>query len=131
MMSNLLDNNGDPPAMERLPRRVFVRAASSQERVEQNLAEPLDIELPGSKYYTLRFLLNALLAEGESVVRFPAVSEDTAILLHALAELGAEVSWEPQSPFASAGRHLRIRGTGGRYLPLELAVTRGEGWLAK
>jgi 3-phosphoshikimate 1-carboxyvinyltransferase len=113
-MSNLLDNDADFPAMGRLPRRVSVRAASSQERVGQNHDAPLDIELPGSKYYTLRFLLNALLAEGESVVRFPAVSEDTAVLVHALAALGAKVSWEPQPSSTTALHQLRILGTGGR-----------------
>ena len=113
-MSILRDNNTDLPAMGRLPNRVFVRAASISERVGQTSVSPLDIELPGSKYYTLRFLLNALLADGESVVRFPAVSQDTAILVHALAALGAEVSWEPQPPFTTALRQLRIRGTGGR-----------------
>ncbi len=66
--------------------------------------------LPGSKYYTLRYLLNALLAAGESVMRFPARSEDTAVLVAALRALGARVRWEREE----ADWRLRVAGTGGR-----------------
>src|SRR5258706_6064301 len=56
------------------PRVVFVRAGAHAPTTDAPA-------LPGSKYYTLRYLLNALLAAGESVVRFPARSEDTAGLV--------------------------------------------------
>lgn len=68
---------------------------------------------PGSKYYTLRYLLNALLADGESVVRGPALSDDTAVLVRALRALGAGVVWEPHANDPS-GWQLRVYGTGGR-----------------
>jgi 3-phosphoshikimate 1-carboxyvinyltransferase len=68
---------------------------------------------PGSKYYTLRYLLNALLADGESVVRRPALSEDTAVLVGAMQALGADTSWE--HAVADGGTwQLRVRGVGGR-----------------
>jgi 3-phosphoshikimate 1-carboxyvinyltransferase len=63
----------------------------------------------GSKYYTLRYLLIALLAEGESLVRGPALSDDTAVLVRALRALGARATWEPDG----AGGALRVVGTGG------------------
>ncbi|HLG75454.1 MAG TPA: hypothetical protein VKX46_03515, partial [Ktedonobacteraceae bacterium] len=37
-------------------------------------------EVPSSKYYTLRYLLAAALAEGESRVHFPALSDDSEAL---------------------------------------------------
>src|SRR5258708_28083401 len=58
------------------PRVVFVRAGTHAPTTDAPA-------LPGSKYYTLRYLLNALLAAGENVVRFPARSEDTAVLVAA------------------------------------------------
>jgi len=36
--------------------------------------------LPSSKYYTLRYLLAATLAKGESSVAFPASSDDSETL---------------------------------------------------
>src|SRR5258706_9569523 len=63
------------------PRVVFVRAGAHAPTTDAPA-------LPGSKYYTLRYLLNALLAAGESVVRFPARSEDTAVLGGAPGALG-------------------------------------------
>src|SRR5258707_10395942 len=52
------------------PRVVFVPAGAHAPTTDAPA-------LPGSKYYTLRYLLNALLAAGESVLHFPARSEDT------------------------------------------------------
>jgi 3-phosphoshikimate 1-carboxyvinyltransferase len=73
-------------------------------------AEPLTLRVAGSKYFTLRYLLVALLAEGESIVRGPAISDDTAVLVRALRALGAEVSWDHDGDLWA----LRVRGTGGR-----------------
>src|SRR5258707_4460171 len=85
------------------PRVVFVHAGTHAPTTDAPA-------LPGSKYYTLRYLLNALLAAGESVVRFPARSEDTAVLVAALRALGARVRWEREE----ADWRLRVAGTGGR-----------------
>jgi 3-phosphoshikimate 1-carboxyvinyltransferase len=134
-MSISLDNNGDTPALVRPPRRVFVQASrtwaeASERCLLSSVATPV-IELPGSKYYTLRYLLNALLGDGESLVRFPAHSDDTAVLVGALRALGAQVSWEPVPPSAERGStgnpvtgisgmtawQLRVRGTHGKLQP--------------
>lgn len=50
-------------------------------------------ELPSSKYYTLRYLLAATLAEGESTVAFPAASDDSDVLFRGCRALGAELRW--------------------------------------
>jgi 3-phosphoshikimate 1-carboxyvinyltransferase len=68
--------------------------------------------LPGSKYYTLRYLFNALLAEGESLVEGPALSEDTAVLVRVVRALGATARWERE--VTSSVWNLRVRGVGGR-----------------
>lgn len=70
------------------------------------------LRVPGAKYFTLRYLLVALLADGESLIRGPALSDDTAVLVRALRALGARVAWEPDAtPERWA---LRIHGCGGR-----------------
>ncbi len=69
--------------------------------------------LPGSKYYTLRYLLDALLADGESVVCNPALSDDTAALVRCLRALGATAVWEAVGDGAEAGWRLRVTGVAG------------------
>src|SRR5437879_228168 len=98
------------PPIPAPPRRVFVRGG--QGRAAVGMPQP-----PGSKYYTLRYLLNALLAEGESIVRFPALSDDTAVLLRAIRALGAGVMWERverEGGDAARAWQVRVQGTGGR-----------------
>lgn len=85
-----------------LPERVFVRGAAPQ-------ATPISLKLPGAKYYTLRYLLAALLADGVSLVRNPARSDDTLVLARALRALGADVS----ETMVDNDWTLRITGTGG------------------
>ncbi|MGZ3674540.1 MAG: 3-phosphoshikimate 1-carboxyvinyltransferase, partial [Ktedonobacterales bacterium] len=97
------------PPIPAPPRRVFVRGGQGPAVV--GMPQP-----PGSKYYTLRYLLNALLAEGESVVRFPALSDDTAVLVRAIRALGAGATWErvEREEGGAAEWQVRVRGTGGR-----------------
>jgi 3-phosphoshikimate 1-carboxyvinyltransferase len=64
-------------------------------------------ELPSSKYYTLRYLLAATLARGESTVAFPAVSEDSEALFRACRALGAELQWHDEQR-----RVLKVKGVG-------------------
>lgn len=65
---------------------------------------------PSSKYHTLRYILAAFLAKGESVVHYPALSDDSDVLLQACRTLGARIEEQPQPD----GRLvLRVRGTGG------------------
>ncbi|HLZ21655.1 MAG TPA: 3-phosphoshikimate 1-carboxyvinyltransferase [Ktedonobacterales bacterium] len=93
------------PATPALPSTVFVRARRN--------AMPLVPRLPGSKYYTLRYLLNALLAYDESVVRFPALSDDTAVLVAAMRALGATAQWERDTADPSSWA-LRVMGCAGK-----------------
>lgn len=88
----------------RVPQRVFVRGGAP--RTNAAIALPL----PGAKYYTLRYLLAALLADGVSRVSNPARSDDTAVLVRALRALGATVTEETTGDTWT----LQITGTAGR-----------------
>ncbi len=88
-------------------------------------ADAITLPLPGSKYLTLRYLLNAFLAAGESRVRGPALSDDTAVLVAALRALGGRLTWEREiTPGEGDGDgsegapawSLRAAGVGGRPL---------------
>lgn len=68
------------------------------------------IDPPSSKNYTTRYLLVAALAEGESLVRFPAISDDAAAMVRCLRDLGATIEEEEDRE----GRSLRIAGFGRR-----------------
>jgi 3-phosphoshikimate 1-carboxyvinyltransferase len=94
------------PPIAQPPERVLV-APPADEAIPR---EPLTLRVAGSKDYTLRYLLVALLAEGESLVRGPAQSDDTAVLVRALRALGARATWERDG----AGWALRVEGTGGQ-----------------
>ncbi|HEX7735006.1 MAG TPA: 3-phosphoshikimate 1-carboxyvinyltransferase [Ktedonobacteraceae bacterium] len=65
---------------------------------------------PSSKYHTLRYILSAFLATGESVVNYPALSDDSDVLLKACRELGAHIEEQPQ---ADGRVVLHVQGTGG------------------
>ena len=69
---------------------------------------PLDARLrvPGSRSITNRALVAAALAEGESVLERVGWSDDTRVMRHALAALGAGIEGE--------GDAWTVRGTGGR-----------------
>ncbi|HEU5349370.1 MAG TPA: 3-phosphoshikimate 1-carboxyvinyltransferase [Ktedonobacterales bacterium] len=88
---------------ERIPLRLFVRGQSAPR------AASVSLRLPGAKYYTLRYLLAALLAVGVSRVRNPARSDDTDVLMRALRALGANIAEESDED----DWILRIMGTGG------------------
>ena len=64
-------------------------------------------EVPSSKYYTLRYVLAATLARGESRVVLPARSDDTDALFRSCQALGARLSWEDKQQ-----RVLCIQGVG-------------------
>jgi len=65
---------------------------------------------PSSKYHTLRYILSAFLAEGASVVKYPALSDDSDVLVRACRDLGARIEEQEQED----GRLiLRVQGTGG------------------
>ena len=53
-------------------------------------------EVPSSKYFTLRYVLAAALAQGESQILFPAKSDDSDALFRSCRALGAELTWEDE-----------------------------------
>src|SRR5205823_5136902 len=65
---------------------------------------------PSSKYHTLRYILAAVLAQGVSRVFYPAISDDTNVLLKVCTQLGADIQTE-QLP--DGRRILSVQGTGG------------------
>ncbi len=77
--------------------------------------------LPSSKYYTLRYLLAATLALGESTVSFPAASDDSDALFRGCRALGAELTW-----CDGQQRVLRVRGVGRPYHAESIAVNVGN-----
>ena len=87
-----------------------IKAPQSTIRVEPCRGLHGTVLPPSSKYHTLRFLLAAFLAEGESVVNYPAVSDDTDVLLLACRTLGAHIEEQGQQEERPV---LRVRGTGG------------------
>ncbi len=64
------------------------------------------VKVPGSKSYTQRALVIAALADGESLLRWPLLCEDSWYLIKALTALGAEIT-------VRANRII-VKGTGGR-----------------
>jgi 3-phosphoshikimate 1-carboxyvinyltransferase len=66
------------------------------------------IRLPGSKSITLRALLLAALAEGETVLDGMLDSDDTAVMLDALRTLG--IDWQK-----TGHDTCRVRGAGGPF----------------
>jgi 3-phosphoshikimate 1-carboxyvinyltransferase len=65
---------------------------------------------PPSKYHTLRYMLAAFLASGISIIHYPAISDDTDVLLKACRDLGARIKIEN---LADGHQILSIQGTGG------------------
>ncbi|NKB65699.1 MAG: 3-phosphoshikimate 1-carboxyvinyltransferase [Candidatus Latescibacteria bacterium] len=64
---------------------------------------------PSSKNYTTRYLLVAAMAQGQSVVRYPAVSQDATALRRCLEGFGAGIREERD---ADGGLHLHVDGFG-------------------
>lgn len=68
--------------------------------------------LPTSKYYTLRYLLAATLAEGESRMIGPAESDDSEALFRGCKALGAVLAWQDEQHHVlhvqGAGSHLNM-----------------------
>ena len=69
---------------------------------------------PSSKYHTLRSILAALLATGSSVIRGPAESDDTDVLVRACRQLGGSLRYSDASLRTGEAPALLVDGTGGR-----------------
>lgn len=84
---------------------------------------PLDrldatVRIPGSKSYTQRAMVIAALAEGQSILRDPLLSEDTRILAAALTALGAAIQ--------SEGTGMAVCGNKGRLARPSLEIHLGN-----
>src|SRR2546430_23076 len=92
--------------------RLEISLKTLPEIVHIHSSAPLSgrIVPPSSKYHTLRYILAAFLAQGMSTIYYPAISDDTDVLLQACSHLGAHIHIESQ---ANERRILSIRGTGG------------------
>jgi 3-phosphoshikimate 1-carboxyvinyltransferase len=93
------------------------------------------VPVPGSKSITNRALLVAALADGESELRGPLTSDDTAVMVEALHALGCEVALGAET-WKVAGRAGRLRrsaaalytansGTTARFLTAAAALANG------
>ena len=69
---------------------------------------------PSSKYHTLRSIVAALLASGSSVIRDPAESDDTDVLLRACQQLGGTLQYSDTSLNLGEAPTLLVNGTAGR-----------------
>ncbi len=85
------------------------------------------IQIPGSKSITQRALICASLAEGESILINPLISEDTLLLIKALKKLGVQIEIKDEKiivkgnngKFVSNGKkeiYMGNNGTGIRFL---------------
>ncbi len=72
------------------------------------------VKVPGSKSYTNRALLTALLADGESVIKNALISEDTRVMISCLNEIGVHVRDVPEE------NALVVKGCAGK-IPVETA----------
>ena len=81
-------------------------------KIDVGYSEHLEgtLDPPSSKNYTTRYLLAAALADGESLVRRPARSDDADALVRCLRDLGAVISEEKEN--GSGDRCLRVKGFG-------------------
>ncbi len=79
-------------------------------------SEPLygTLRPPSSKYHTLRYIVAALLAIGSSVIRGPAESDDTDVLVRACRQLGGSLHFSEALPGPGEAHTLLVNGTGGR-----------------
>lgn len=67
------------------------------------------LDPPSSKNYTTRYLLAAALAEGDSIVHYPAHSEDAEAMLRCLRGFGTQIREERDT---QGKTHLHLRGFG-------------------
>src|SRR5690349_16040095 len=84
---DMADERPDLPATPEPPQRVTIQRGDA-------VPDAVELRVSGAKYYTLRYLLAAFLADGESYARNPALSDDTAVLVRAIRALGGQVTWE-------------------------------------
>lgn len=86
------------------------------EIVPANAPVKVRVTVPGSKSLTNRALVLAALATGEVTLTGGLWSEDTQVMVAALAQLGIEVNVQPD-PKETGNRQFTVQGRGGRLNP--------------
>jgi len=86
--------------------------------VERLANTDVAVQAPPAKAHTLRALIIASLADGESLIRGPLLAGDQLNVIRCLRGLGVEVTEEPGA--------LRVAGRGGRYSPAAAELNVGE-----
>lgn len=95
-----------------------------------------ELAMPGSKSFTARALIAAALAEGESILSGASKSEDSAVLIEALRQLGVDISRQ-NSTVTVVGRGIEFKpfhgtigvndsGTAMRFLASLAALVPGQ-----
>ncbi len=79
------------------------------------------IKIPGSKSHTIRALVIAGLADGESLIINPLLADDTLSCIKALEKLGVSFEGEPGDRSA-----LKVRGTGGKLTNPDTVINVGN-----
>ena len=98
------------------------------------IVEPVDwlegrVRAPPSKSYTHRAFFLALLADGESTIEEPLVSDDTEATLNAIRAFGAEADWNrvvPPEELRKAEINARESGTTARISVAVASLARGR-----
>ncbi|MCK5004514.1 MAG: 3-phosphoshikimate 1-carboxyvinyltransferase [Candidatus Aminicenantes bacterium] len=93
---------------------------SSDLRIRQSAVKG-NIKIPGSKSHTIRAMIIAGLADGESVIRAPLLAGDTLSCLNGLEEMGINFVTKP-------GEHslLKVKGSGGEFRESEKVINVGN-----
>ena len=97
------------PLLQRLL-SVAVEVSLPQGGLPPPLA-PLRVRVPGSKSVSNRAMLLAGVAVGRTVLRGLLTSDDTEVMMGALAAVGARLAWDPADPTA-----LVVDGNGGAFV---------------
>ncbi len=96
------------------------------------------VTIPGSKSYTNRALITALLANGDTVMKNALLSEDTRVMISCLGELGIQVNvieeenrliikgCEGKIPVDKASLFARNAGTVVRFMTAALTLGNGK-----
>lgn len=77
-----------------------------------------NIRIPASKSHTIRALLIATLAEGESIISYPLISSDTKACKEACKAMGAQIK-ETETSWI-------VKGTGGKLTPPKSVIDVGN-----
>ncbi len=77
-----------------------------------------EVAIPGSKSHTIRAVMIAALADGESVIDAPLISADAESAMHAAGILGAKITRTPD--------RWVVQGTGGRFHLRETTIDTGN-----